>query len=161
MSRAGHVPPPGAGAIPPAADGCTPPSAAGHLEPYGARVTLRAEGQPLDLRPFLTTLVEDLAASCVAAGASVIGHIKCLLRTPDGVLTCNLTSVRTGASVRGQAHTNGAAVLRIGESAEMEIAVLVYDLSAEAIDALLEEGLHRLLGPSGASWSKQAYFERR
>ncbi len=42
--------------------GCTPPSAAGHLEPYGARVVLRAERQPLDPEGFLVTLVEDLAA---------------------------------------------------------------------------------------------------
>ena len=155
MSGPGHTPPAGPGATPPPAAVRTPPSAAGRLEPYGARVALRAERQPLDPEGFLVTLVEDLAAASVAAGASVIGHIKCLLRTQDGVFTCNLTSVRTGAAVRRQGDTTVPAVLRTGESAELEIAVLVYDLSAETIAALLEQGLRRLLDPQGCRWSKQ------
>ena len=85
----------------------------------------------------------------------MIGHIKCLLRTPDGVLACNLTSLRTGAAVTRQGDTTAAGVLRTGESAELEIAVLVYDLSAGTIAALLEQGLRRSLDPLGCRWSKQ------
>ena len=75
-----------------------PQSAAGHLEPYGVRIALQPTTQALDPRPFLIGLLEQLATSCLASGASVIGHLKCLLRTPEGVLGCNLTSVRSGAS---------------------------------------------------------------
>ena len=48
-----------------------------------------------------------------------------------------------------------AATLRTGESAELEIAVLVYDLPAETIAVLLEQGLRRSLDPLGCRWSKQ------
>lgn len=139
----------------------TPPSAAGHLEPYGARVTLRPGARELDVRRFVTSLVEDLAASCLASGASVIGHVKCLLRARDGVLTCNLTSVRLGVSLGGLSGLPVVAGVQPDDEAELEMAVLVYDLPAGAIDSLLAEALMSLLDPLQVSWSKQAYFDRR
>jgi hypothetical protein len=51
--------------------------------------------------------------------------------------------------------------LRAGDHAELEIAVLVYDLPADTIDSLLGEVLARLLDSLQVSWTKQAYFDRR
>ena len=82
-----------------------PPSAAGHLEPYGARVRLRPGREPLAAAPFLKDLLDGIAAACVAAGATLIGHLKCVLHTEAGVVPCNLTSLRTGAVCRGAAST--------------------------------------------------------
>jgi hypothetical protein len=79
-----------------------PASAAGHLEPFGVRVELRVGAEALDPGLFVTALLEGLAASCLQSGASVIGHLKCLLRTPDGTLACSLTSPRSGARCQVQ-----------------------------------------------------------
>jgi hypothetical protein len=111
------------------------------------------------MRWFLTRLLEDLAASCLASGASVIGHIKCLLRASDGALAGNLTSVRSGASVGGLPGAPALSVLQGGDNAELEITILVYDVSAQTIDALFDETLARLLSPVQVSCSKHAHFD--
>jgi hypothetical protein len=154
-------PPPTSGAPgepPSAADvRCGSPSAAGHLEPFGARLDLclGAGSRPLEPRQFVTALLEDVAASCLEAGASVIGHLKCVLHTPDGVLVCNLTSARSGARCR-ESHREGEAPLpplRTGDTAHLDLAVLVYGLSAASVGTLLRHALSRLLAPFGVSWS--------
>jgi hypothetical protein len=129
----------------------TPPSAAGFLEPYGARVTLQPGDHDLDAELFLKMLLEQIASSCLE-GASVIGHLKCLLRAGGRRLRCNLTSVRLGATCRGE----GEAPLSLGSGAELDLAVLVYGLPAVTIDGLVGEALRGLLSPMGVSWSKSA-----
>ena len=128
-------------------------SAAGYLEPYGARIGLQPTTQALDPRPFLIGLLEQLATSCLASGASVIGHLKCLLRTPEGVLGCNLTSVRSGASCAARAGGEVPRALPPGMRATLDLTVLVYGLPANTIDALLHETLAALLDPLAVSWS--------
>lgn len=130
----------------------TPPSAAGFLEPYGARVTLPPEDHDLDAELFLKALLEEIASSCLEDGASVIGHLKCLMYAGDRRLRCNLTSVRSGATFRG----DGEAPLPPGSGAELDLAVLVYGLPAVTIDRLVEDALRKLLSPMGISWSKSA-----
>jgi hypothetical protein len=137
---------------PPWASG--PPSAAGDFAPYGARVLLRPTATELEVEPFLVALLEDVASACADAEASVIGHLKCFLRTADGHVTCNLTSLRSGAQCR----ESGAGVVAPGGEAELALAVLVYGLPAEAIDGLVGEALEKLLSPLGVRWSKSASF---
>jgi hypothetical protein len=141
---------PGAGAE--RRGGDIPPSAAGQLEPYGAQVWVQPTSRGLEPQHFLTVLLEDLAASCVASGASVIGHLKCLLYTPGGVLACNLTSVLSGAqyTARDEDATN---VLGPDDSARLDLVVLVYGLPAATIDALLRRALNCLLEPLEVAWS--------
>ena len=146
---AGH---PGGPAEPGEGSGA-PPSTAGFFEPYGARVLFHPSDQGLEADRFLTCLLEGVAAGCVAEGASVIGHLKCLMRAGDRRLRCNLTSARLGATCRGEA---GVVSLAIG--AELDLAVLVYGIPAITIDHLVGVELHRLLDPDGVGWSKQASF---
>jgi hypothetical protein len=117
-------------------------------------VLLRPTATELEVEPFLVTLLEDIAAACAGAGVSVIGHLKCLLRTADGHVTCNLTSVRSGAKCRER----GARVVTPGGEAELDLAVLVYGLPAATIDALVGQALEKLLSPLGVRWSKSASF---
>ncbi len=129
-----------------------PPSAAGPLEPYGARVTIEPITQPLEMQELLIGLLEDLAAACVAEGASLIGHLKCALHTPAGVVTCNFTSARSGASC--DRHGEGSAQpLLPGEHARLDLAVLVYGLPVATIDILVRKKLEARLAPLGVSWS--------
>ena len=132
--------------------GDIPPSAAGQLEAYGVRVALQPASRGLEPQQFLTALLEDLAASCLTSGASVIGHLKCLLHTPGGVFACNLTSVRSGAQC--SALDDGARkVLEPGAAARLDLAVLVYGLPVATIDTLLRCALANLLGPVEVAWS--------
>jgi hypothetical protein len=131
-----------------------PPSAAGDFAPYGCRVLLRPTAKELKPELFLAALLDNIASACVGAGASVIGHLKCFLRTGDRHVSCNLASVRSGARCR----ESGAGVVAPGGEAELDLAVLVYGLPAEAIDGLVGEALEKLLSPLGVRWSKSASF---
>jgi hypothetical protein len=139
----------------------SPPSAAGYLDPYSVRITIEPTSRALEPEKFLTALLEDLAAGCLASGASVIGHLKCLLHTPTGVLACNLTSIRSGAACAAPAGgAEAAAPLEQGESACLDLAVLVYGLPVDTVDALLRRVLVSLLEPSGVAWCLTAGAER-
>jgi len=131
-----------------------PASAAGDFAPYGSRILLWPTATELKAQPFLVALLEDIASVCVDAGASVLGHLKCFLRTADGHVSCNLTSVRSGAECR----ESGAGVVAPGSEAELDLAVLVYGLPAQVIDGLVGEVLEELLSPLGVRWSKSASF---
>ena len=145
-------------------------SAAGHLEPYGIQVMLQPASDNLDPQEFLVALLQDLAAACLASGASLIGHIKCLLHAPSHVVSCNLTSLREGArcSVRrspGAAAASGAAAdaaasataapmaSKPGQEVWLDLTVLVYGLPAATTDVLVRAALCRLLEPLGFAWS--------
>lgn len=132
-----------------------PPSAAGHLEPYGAWVTLSADSVALDAGSFLVAFLEGLAEECVASGATLIGHLKCLLHLPGGRLACNLTSLRAGARCTAP-DGRPPLVLSPGELARLDLAVLVYGLAEQTIDGLVRSMLVRLTGPHAVSWSVEA-----
>lgn len=101
-----------------------------------------------------TTLIlapaKRVAASCVAVGVTLIGHVKCVLQTEEGPLFSNLTSVRSGAVCRG----DGQRTLAPGKEAKLDLAVLVYGLSAEVVDGFATDALERLLDPDGVYWNK-------
>ena len=128
-----------------------PPSAAGHLEPYACRVALEAGATGLEPADLLVRLLDGVAAACLQSGATVIGHLKCLLRLPAGVLACNLTSVRSGARCAEGAAAPQA--LQPGEPARLDLVVLVYGLPAATVAELVRESLTQLLDPLGAAWS--------
>jgi hypothetical protein len=128
-------------------------SPAGDLEPYGAEVRLSL-GADLDTRRLLEALLEDIARSCEAAGASIVGHIKCVLRTRGKRIHCSVTSFRAGA----RCGSDGAERLEEGREVELKLAVLVYGLSATIIDGIVEAALGRALAPTGSFWSKRAFF---
>jgi len=132
--------------------GATPPSAAGFLEPYGVRVVLYPTLQPLDAEPFLKALLESVASRGLSEGASVIGHLKCLLHAGPRRLRCNLTSIRSGATYHG----DGAGSLSLDGGAELDLAVLAYGLPAATTDRVVSEALQSLLEPLGVAWAKEA-----
>jgi len=104
----------------------------------------------LDPEALVVPLLNELAADCVQAGATVIGHLKCLLHLPAGTLACNLTSVRSGARcAAGAARTP----LQPGGSARLDLAVLVYGLPAPTMAGLVRGALSRLLDPLAVGWS--------
>jgi hypothetical protein len=115
---------------------------------------LRPTSEQLDPLLFLPALLEEVASTCVERGASVIGHLKCLLRIGDGHVSCNLTSVRSGAACR----EGSAGTVPTDGEAELDLVVLVYGLSAGAIDGVVGETLERLLAPLRVAWVKSASF---
>lgn len=125
-----------------------PPSAGPGFEPYGLRVHIGPVRA--DLRPerFLTALLEEIASGCEAVGATVIGHLKCLLSAGDGALACNLTSTRKGAHCRD----TGARPLSLEGGADLELAVLVYGVPRTVVDTTVRAALDRLLGAHGERW---------
>jgi len=131
--------------------GTVPPSAAGLLEPYGVRTVVHAAPGALDAAPFLKALLESVASRCLAADASVIGHLKCLLRAGGRRVRCNLTSMRTGA----RCDDDGLGPLSLQGGADLDLVVLVYGLSATTIDRLATETLNSLLQPLGLTWEKK------
>lgn len=140
-------------------DECSSPSAAGHLEPYGARVSLRPRARPLEPGPFVKAMLESVASACAAEGATLIGHLKCVLHTDGGPVFGNLTSVSAGAVVRGGERAEAVpALVAFGAEARLDLAVLVYGLSAEVTDRLVASTLERLLDPLGVVWDKDAHF---
>ena len=130
-----------------------PPSAAGHLEPYGIRVALRSVPPEFEPEVFLVTLLQDLATACVASGASLIGHLKCLFHIPGYSFACNLTSLREGARCSALGAAPLPAALPSARDARLDLAVLVYGLPSATIDALALAALGRLLDPAAVTWS--------
>jgi len=123
------------------------PSSAGEgFEPYGLTVHLQPAPADFDPRSFLKSLLEEIARGCEAAGATLIGHIKCFLAAGDHGLYCNLVSTRTGACCGGD--EQGA--LSCAHGCRLDLAVLVYGLPPASIDAIVRDALGRLLG---ATWS--------
>lgn len=141
-----------------AAAGSVPTSAAGRLEAYGAVALLRPTTQPLEAPQFLRALLEGIATSCMEAGATLIGHLKCALHTDEGPIHCNLTSARLGATCRVSDGVGGEAVatIRPGQEARLDLVVLVYGLSAVVIDEIVDAVLDELLDPLSVRRGKRA-----
>ena len=129
-------------------------AAGSDIEPYGVLVHINPGGEHLSPARFLTALLEDIARACEAAGASLIGHLKGVLRADGARVYCSLTSLRAGARCRGDSMGR----LQEGREVELRLAVLVYGLSATTIDGIVEAALGKALAPTGSSWSKRAFF---
>lgn len=112
--------------------------AADEIEVYAARIELTFERPVPDAQDWIAVLLRRIAEGCVAAGASLIGHIKCYGELPTGqYLHCSLTSLRSGTSCRGNAI---GPCQRIG----LDLNVLVYGLAHQAIDAEVHSSLQAL-----------------
>lgn len=169
------------------AAGAPPPSAAGHIEPYGARIWLGPAPAGFAPGAFLKDLLERVAGDCIDEGATIVGHLKCVLVTEAGRIRCNLTSLRSGATCVEEspavpATTGPAAAAPAAAASAMtmpaapgpaaagpaiagqggaalDLAVLVYGLPAETVDRLVGDALVTLLGPPGVAWGKHAEFQ--
>jgi len=118
------------------------------FEAYGVRVRVQAGEAGLEPADILAALLQETANACLAAGAPIIGHLKCMLRNGSRRLRCSLTSVERGAVCEG----DGTTPLAAGGMAELDLAVLVYGLRAVDIDPLVRRALEDVLAPVGACW---------
>jgi hypothetical protein len=110
-------------------------TAASDIEPYAARVCLAADGAREDVASVVASALQRIAENVVAAGSSLIGHIKCYAALPDGrYLACSLTSLRGGPSCRGTAGGRWTELC-------LDLNVLVYGLPREAIDVEVRRAL--------------------
>lgn len=121
---------------------------ADRLEVYTVRahVSGRLGDEPAQT---VARLLEDIARRCEEAGCSLIGHIKCHVRAGEARFHCNLTSRRTGA------RCSPARRGRVGDL-EMDLAVLVYGLPRERVEAVVREGFAAAFSGAGAQWTLAA-----
>ncbi len=130
---------------------------AGEIETYSAKINLAFERPVPQVQTVIAELLQCIGSGCIAAGASLIGHIKCYGEVATGpdtsfhrkdtshtgsigagpYLHCSLTSLRSGVSCRGSA---------IGpcESIDLDLNVLVYGLPHHVIDATVKSSLQAL-----------------
>jgi hypothetical protein len=107
------------------------------LEAYTAALRFEARRHVSASGDLVADLLEEVAEGCDAAGSSLIGHIKCHARSEGRVFSCSLTSRRTGATCRG---ARGEPLVP-GATLEVDLAVLVYGLPWEAVDAQVRRAL--------------------
>jgi hypothetical protein len=88
----------------------------------------------------LTELLERIARSCAAAGATIIGHIKAFATQPGGgYLTASVTSAKIPAQV-------DASALQTCEQLEVCLVVLVYGLDAERLVRIVTQTWQEMTG---------------
>lgn len=121
-------------------------TSASDIETYATRVELTFEPPTADAQAIIASLLRRIAEGCVAAGASLIGHIKCYGEAPTGeYVHCSITSLRSGTSCRG---TVAGPCERIG----LDLNVLVYGLPHQAIDAEVRRCLQALSNEQGMAF---------
>jgi hypothetical protein len=106
-----------------------------HLTPYTTHITLAAGAGIVAPADLVAGFLEDIGTRCEQAGSSLVGHIKCHVRARGLAFHCNLTSSRSRARCGGDA---GAALDPCGPF-EIDLAVLVYGLSWDAIKGIVRE----------------------
>lgn len=111
------------------------------LSPFAAHVRLAASGGRLDdPHRLVETLLEEIAERTATAGASLVGHVKCLVRADDvGTFQVNLTDPRTGARAAGDPVESAAAL-------DIDLVVLVYGLDHVAVCGAVTEAVAVLAG---------------
>jgi hypothetical protein len=101
---------------------------------YAVRVDVHFAQQvpPAEVRSKVEKLMMDIARACMAEGAALIGHIKCVVETPgQGFLATSVTDVGTGAVSRGQ--------LEEGiKDMDVVINVLLYGLTRAKVQRLVD-----------------------
>ena len=113
------------------------------LDPYTCRAVFTADAEVAAPGVMVGSLLEDIACRCENVGASLLGHIKCHVRTGDAHFHCNLTSSRSGARCTGPT-AEGAVVpgsLGLGDVLELDLAVLVYGLPSWVLETVVLEAL--------------------
>lgn len=116
------------------------------IETYSARVDLIFDPPVGDVQMVIADLLQRVGSACMAAGASLIGHIKCYGEASgDRYLHCSLTSPGSGASCRGD--TAGPC-----GSIGLDLNVLVYGLPHQVIDSLVRDSLQALAANNGMAF---------
>lgn len=107
------------------------------LEPYTTSLAIAIDPSAQDARSWTIALLEDIGRGSMVAGATLIGHVKCHGIVTDGtVFYGNLTSLRLGATCEG---SSSGPVYR----AQLDLAVLVYGISHEALEDVVWAALDR------------------
>lgn len=115
-----------------------------HLDPYTLRMSFR--GQMDNPADFTRTLLTEVAARCLEAGASLIGHLKCHGYTEAESFHCNLTSLRSGARCSLDA---GLPTQRL----DLDLAVLVYGVDRRALGDLVAHVADTLCRRASVAWT--------
>lgn len=133
------------------------------MEPYAARFVYEAGASPVAATALVAGLLEDIGRRCEEAGATLVGHIKCHARGEAQRFHCNLTSTRAGAScwdargVRlegsGQKPCDEPVELLLpGASMEVDLVVLVYGLTRDAVAVAVGEAMVQSSRVFGGVW---------
>ncbi len=107
------------------------------LEPYTVGLDVVLDPPAEDVRSWTIALLEDIGRGCMAAEATLIGHVKCHGTVSDGTaFHGHLTSLRVGATCEGAA---SGPVYRF----KLDLAVLVYGIPRTAVEDVVSGALDR------------------
>lgn len=107
------------------------------LEPYTASLAIVLDPPARDVRSWTIALLEGIGRGSMAAGATLIGHVKCHGTVSDGAaFHGHLTSLRLGATCEGAA---SGPVDRL----KLDLAVLVYGIPRKAVEDVVRGALDR------------------
>lgn len=105
------------------------------LEPYTVCLDVVLDPPAQDVRSWTIALLEDIGRGSLAAGATLIGHVKCHGTVSDGTtFHGHLTSLRLGATCEGAA---SGPVDRL----TFDLAVLVYGIPRKAVEEVVRVAL--------------------
>jgi hypothetical protein len=107
------------------------------LEPYAISLALVLDPPAQDVHSWAIALLGDIGRGSVAAGATLIGHVKCHGTLSDGTaFHGHLTSLRLGATCEG---TASGRVDRL----KFDLAVLVYGIPRTVVQEVVRGTLDR------------------
>jgi len=107
------------------------------LEPYTTSLAIVLDPPARDVRSWTIALLEDIGRGSAAAGAMLIGHVKCHGTLSDGAtFHGHLTLLRLGATCEGAA---SGPVDRL----KLDLAVLVYGIPRTAVEDVVRGALDR------------------
>ena len=107
------------------------------LEPYTTSLAIVLDPPARDVRSWTIALLEDIGRGSAAAGATLIGHVKCHGTIPDGsTFHGHLTSLRLGATCESAASGPVAGF-------ELDLAVLVYGIPRAVVEDVARRALDR------------------
>lgn len=119
-----------------------------HCAPYAIRLQARPAGVPFaDPSAAVSVLLEEIGTACLTAGASLIGHLKCLIRTDAGErFYADLTDMRSGAHVSGTP-------IASAHHLDVDLVVLVYGLKNQDVAAAVDTALIVAGERTGIVWN--------
>lgn len=107
---------------------------------YAARLNVSFKGQVAaeDLRGLVSKTITDIALSCVKAGSSLIGHIKCIAEVESGkFVACSVVSHDGKAKCLGELDGSHSLVIVIN--------VLLYGLDREKVERIVFEQAKKVM----------------
>ena len=106
----------------------------GSFAAYAARlhITYPAPMPPEQMQDMVESFMSGVAMGCLEAGTVLIGHIKCIAESGDGLLTCSITEHNAKVRSRGRFQTPG-------DHMEILINILQYGLGKEEMELVVTE----------------------